>query len=145
MPSSLPSTTCELVHNCTLASGNRGIPVNVSGVYFYNAVRSYLNGTLIFGSKITCWDVSEVTNMTEAFDGLSTFNKPLCWDVSSVTTMHHMFYNASAFNQDLSAWDVSSVTDMHQMFNVASAFDQDLSAWDVSSVTNMKYMFKYAY
>eukprot|EP00978_Attheya_sp_CCMP212_P047774 scaffold428964_cov318-Attheya_sp.AAC.1 len=56
MPSSLPSTTCELVHDCTVSSGNRGIPVNVSGVDFKNAIRSHLNGTLIYGNTITCWD-----------------------------------------------------------------------------------------
>eukprot|EP00978_Attheya_sp_CCMP212_P029137 scaffold102517_cov89-Attheya_sp.AAC.2 len=113
MPSSLPSSTCELAHNCTVCSGNQGIPVNVSGVDFKNAIRSHLNGgTLIYGSKITCWDVSEVTNMDGAFDGLSTFDDPLCWDVSSITTMNQMFYDASAFNQDLSAWDVSNVTAM---------------------------------
>eukprot|EP00978_Attheya_sp_CCMP212_P001140 scaffold2367_cov59-Attheya_sp.AAC.2 len=144
MPSSLPSSTCELVHNCTVSSGNRGIPANVSGVDFKNAIRSHLNGTLIYGSKITCWDVSEVTNMDEAFTELSTFDDPLCWDVSSVTTMVRMFSSSTtltAFNQDLSTWDVSSVTDMSRMFTRAHAFNQDLSAWDVSSVTTMRSMF----
>eukprot|EP00978_Attheya_sp_CCMP212_P024763 scaffold78413_cov94-Attheya_sp.AAC.1 len=98
IPSSLPSSTCELVHNCTVSSGNQGIPVNVSGFDFKNAIRSHLNGTLIYGSNITCWDVSEVTNMYEAFNGLNVFDDPLCWDVSSVTTMISMFKSASAFN-----------------------------------------------
>eukprot|EP00978_Attheya_sp_CCMP212_P045367 scaffold343550_cov48-Attheya_sp.AAC.1 len=143
MPSSLPSPICEFLYSCTVSSGNRGIPVNVSGVDFKNAIRSHLNGTLIYGygSKITCWDVSEVTNMDEAFNGLNTFHDPLCWDVSSVTTMHQMFYRASIFNQDLSAWDVSRVTNMLQMFLYASAFNQDLSEWDVSNVTIMHSMF----
>eukprot|EP00978_Attheya_sp_CCMP212_P030343 scaffold111162_cov66-Attheya_sp.AAC.1 len=115
-----------------MASGNQGIPVNVSGVDFNNAIRSYFNGTLIYDSSITCWDVSEVTNMDEAFIGLETFDDALCWDVSSVTTMKDMFQFVSAFNQDLRVWNVSSVTTMQRMFNSAAAFNQDISAWDVS-------------
>jgi surface protein len=144
MPSSLPSTTCEFMHNCTVSSGNLGIPVNVSGIYFEDAITSYVNdGTSIYGSKITCWDVSEVTNMDKAFQGSIFFDDPLCWDVSSVTTMIHMFYAANAFNQDISAWDVSNVTSMEFMFSNADAFNQDINMWDVSNVTNMTAMFIY--
>jgi hypothetical protein len=69
------STTCELLHNCTVSSGNRGIPV---GNYeFVCARNSYLRSGItdansIYGNKITCWDVSEVTDMTGAFS-----SKPL--------------------------------------------------------------------
>ena len=91
------------------------------------------------------WDVSNVTDMSQAFDGRITFNGNLSeWDVSSVTNMVAMFYNASAFNQPLDDWDVSSVTDMYGMFWEALAFNQPIGNWDVSSVTEMSYMFWYS-
>ena len=92
------------------------------------------------------WDVSNVTDMSDAFKDKTSFNGDLgtWWDVSSVTNMENMFNNASAFNKDISSWNVSSVTDMESMFNGASSFNQDISNWVVSSVTNMKQMFKNA-
>ena len=88
------------------------------------------------------WDVSAVTNMSNAFISKTTFNEDISgWDISSVTNMANMFQNASAFNQDISNWDVSSVTTMTNMFQNASAFNQDISGWDVSNVTNMSYAF----
>jgi len=76
------------------------------------------------------WDVSNVTDMSQAFDGRITFNGNLSeWDVSSVTNMVAMFYNASAFNQPLDDWDVSSVTDMYGMFWEALAFNQPIGNW----------------
>ncbi len=81
------------------------------------------------------WDVSNVTDMSQAFDGRITFNGNLSeWDVSSVTNMGAMFYNASAFNQPLDDWDVSSVTDMYGMFWEALAFNQDISNWCVTYI-----------
>eukprot|EP00978_Attheya_sp_CCMP212_P018783 scaffold51871_cov72-Attheya_sp.AAC.1 len=53
------SIETELTANCTVSSGNQGIPVNVSGVDFKNAIRSHLNGNLFYDSNITCWDVSK--------------------------------------------------------------------------------------
>eukprot|EP00978_Attheya_sp_CCMP212_P003104 scaffold6371_cov43-Attheya_sp.AAC.1 len=172
MPCSLPSTTCESLHDCTMSSGNRGIPVNVSGVDFKNSIGSYLTGTLICGNKITCWDVSEVTNMDDAFNGFNGFNEPLCWDVASVTTIQRMFQSAYAFSQDLMQWMGCFQHQRHAaygpecicirprpqwmgcfqrhnhaadaMFQSAQTFNGDLSAWDVSNVTNMQAMFQSA-
>eukprot|EP00978_Attheya_sp_CCMP212_P009203 scaffold21716_cov47-Attheya_sp.AAC.2 len=161
---------CQLHHNCTVSSGNRGVPVDVNGIDFHSAIISHLHSdNFTYGSKISCWDVSKVTDMSYAFKPLTTFNEPLCWNVSSVTSMEGMFYQAIvfnqdvsswdvsnviymgnmffsdyAFNQDLSSWDVSSVIDMGSLFNNAWAFNQDLSSWDVSNVTDMNKMFKYA-
>ena len=80
------------------------------------------------------WDVSNVTDMSDAFKDKTSFNGDLgtWWDVSSVTNMESMFNNASAFNKDISSWNVSSVTDMESMFNGASSFNQDI-VWVVSS------------
>eukprot|EP00978_Attheya_sp_CCMP212_P049237 scaffold634913_cov421-Attheya_sp.AAC.1 len=133
---------CKRRHNCTVSSGNQGVRVNVNRVDFTNAIGSYLNsGNITYGTKISCWDVSEVTDMSWAFSGLDDFNEHLCWNVSSVTNMYSMFDDANAFNQDVSSWDVSSVTNMEYMFSSATAFNQDLSSWNVLSVTAMDNMF----
>ena len=92
------------------------------------------------------WDVSQVTDMGNAFSGRVDFNADIStWDVSNVTTMNNMFVLADAFNQPIGAWDVSSVTDMGVMFIHAVSFNQDIGSWDVSSVTNMGAMFYEAY
>ena len=58
--------------------------------------------------KIQDWDVSQVTDMSEAFKGKSSFNGDISsWDVSNVTNMKSMFENATAFNQDINSWVVS--------------------------------------
>ena len=42
------------------------------------------------------------------------------WNVSSVTNMSNMFNGATSFDQDISGWDVSAVTDITRMFNGVS-------------------------
>jgi surface protein len=106
---------------------------------------------------ISEWNTSEVTDMSELFqgkefndcsaqwmfNGASALNQDIgAWDVSKVTNMQGMFHGASAFNQAIGAWDVSKVTNMQGMFKGASAFNQDIGAWDVSKVTGMQGMFK---
>ena len=63
------------------------------------------------------------------------------WDVSQVTNMSDAFKDIITFNVDISSWDVSNVTNMFSMFRYASAFNQPIGDWDVSSVANMRLMF----
>ena len=91
------------------------------------------------------WDVSNVTDMSNAFEEKTTFNADIsAWNVSSVTAMERMFYSADNFNADISAWNVSSVTTMERMFYDAGNFNRDIGSWDVSNVTNMTRMFMFA-
>ena len=88
------------------------------------------------------WDVSQVTNMSNAFSGRVDFNADIsAWDVSNVTDMTWMFIDAQLFNQPIGGWDVSSVNSMRDMFFIASSFNQPIGDWDVSNVTDMSYMF----
>ena len=89
---------------------------------------------------ITFWDVSNVVNMKNLF-AETNFNQNISsWSVSKVTNMSGMFGEASKFNQDLSVWDVSHVIDMSEMFIFTEAFNQDISAWNVSNVRSMEHM-----
>ena len=93
-------------------------------------------------TPISEWDVSDVTDMTDLFRDIKSFNADISkWDVSSVIKMHSMFTGATSFNADISKWNVSSVTSMQSMFTGASSFNADVSKWDVSSMTNMYQMF----
>jgi len=95
-----------------------------------------------FNSDISCWNVSNVKNMTGMFFEATKFNQTLSnWDVSNVLDMSGMFGFASSFNHDISTWDVSSVLTMRQMFSNATKFNQKISTWDVSKVTDMNEMF----
>ena len=88
------------------------------------------------------WDVSGVTDMSEAFKNKGTFNANLSsWDVSSVENMEDMFYNAQAFNRNIGNWNVAKVENMNRMFYEAKAFNQNIEDWNVMSVENMQSMF----
>jgi len=95
------------------------------------------------------WDVSQVTDMSNAFENSYDFNADIsAWDVSSVTNMNAMFNGSGGitsgvvmtFNQDIGNWDVSSVTNMSAMFAITS-FNQPIGDWNVSSVSDMSFMF----
>ena len=96
--------------------------------------------------QIGQWDVHEVTNMSELFDGRSSFNEPLNdWNVSNVTNMNRMFNGCHHFNQELNNWIVSRVTNMGRMFVFCLNFNKPLNNWDVSRVTDMSSMFMGCY
>lgn len=87
------------------------------------------------------WDVSEVTDMSELFQDMTTFSEDLSrWSVSQVLTMKNMFHGAASFCCDLRRWDVGKVQCMDGMFWGAISFTSDLSSWNVSNVRSMKRM-----
>merc|ERR1712086_907605 len=101
---------------------------------------------LVQYGHISCWKVSQVTDMCDLFRNQSEFNDSLYyWDVRNVVNMssmfHGMFNSASSFNQSLSAWNVKKVRKMVYMFMNASAFNQDLESWQVSADTDTNSMF----
>jgi surface protein len=106
-------------------------------------MKNAFSGRVDFNADISEWDVSNVTDMTWMFIDAQLFNQPIGgWDVSSVNSMRDMFFIASSFNQPIGDWNVSNVTDMSYMFYEAQFFNQPIGDWDVSSVTNMEGMFE---
>ena len=51
------------------------------------------------------------------------------WDVSRVTDMSEAFKDRTNFNGDISRWDVSNSKNMESMFAYASSFNGDISKW----------------
>ena len=94
------------------------------------------------GDDVSTCDVSNLTNLSEAFINQSNFNQDIgSWDVSNATNMNSMFNGATSFNQDIGNWNISSVSSMNAMFYRATTFNQDIGSWNTSSVTNMSSMF----
>ncbi|KAL3942160.1 MAG: hypothetical protein SGARI_000358 [Bacillariaceae sp.] len=161
------SIQCRMKAGCQ-ALNSKAVTLNAKG--FKLAILEYLKDPLSspYGADINCWDVSHMTDMSNAFayseidspasderpyeptpeeellgDPLfESFNEQLgCWDVSHVTSMRQMFRGASAFNQDISSWNVSSVVNMEQLFDGAASFNTPVGPWDVSSVSDTSRMF----
>lgn len=123
------------------------IPKNELGFYIVDNdnIRCVIHD-LILGVTVHNIDTSNVTDMSNLFEGNENFNENINhWDVSNVINMRYMFSGAIRFNQPLDKWDVARVIDMDGMFNCAHSFNQPLKSWDVSNVVLMGYMFSEAH
>jgi len=124
-------------------------PPPITDSNFLDVVDGWLNtGASVYGN-IAYWDVTLVTDMSDAFSSdrnpnAATFNDDIIgWNTENVTNMSSMFKGAAAFDQDLGwAWVTSSVTDMSSMFEGAILFDQNLTSWNTTNVTTMSSMFE---
>ena len=87
-------------------------------------------------------DTSKITDMYELFPCVAHNFNVSSWDVSNVIDMFNMFDGCDGFNCDLSSWDVSKVKDMSFMFNQCKAFEgKGLEQWNVSNVEDFREMF----
>ena len=66
------------------------------------------------------------------------------WDTSQITNMSNLFNGQTDFNDDIGNWNTNLVTDMSEMFNGATSFNQNIGSWNTYNVTNMYRMFNYA-
>jgi len=89
-------------------------------------------------TQLGTWDTSNVTDMSGMFSGASNFTQNIgAWNTSNVTTMSGMFFGAQRFNHDIGRWDTGKVTDMASMFFGATAFNQNLGTWNIGRTTTM--------
>ena len=136
-----PTTRDELVEEINIRIHRSQFNLNdidTSRITNMNSLFSGFNQNV----DISCWDVSNVRDMTYMFYNCTNFNCDLSrWDVSNVTNMTSMFHNCYNFNSDLSKWNTGNVTCMISMFHKCAKFNSDLSEWDVSNVEDISLMF----
>ncbi|CAB5503515.1 BspA family leucine-rich repeat surface protein, partial [Bathymodiolus thermophilus thioautotrophic gill symbiont] len=92
-------------------------------------------------TDITMWDVSHVTDASDAFYDDNLRQDIGGWDVSNVVNMSRMFKFSHFANENFSSWDVSKVVNMFEMFYSAHDVNQNFGSWDISSLTNADHMF----
>ena len=116
----------------------------------------FANSTSTNFGNIDNWDTSNITNMSNMFNGAINFNQSINnWNTVKVTNMSNMFYGATTYDKSLNftedilssgmyiynRWNVSNVTNMSNMFNGAINFNANIRNWNTSKVTNMSNMF----
>ncbi len=130
----------QMFENCATLIGN--VSMNDWDVANVSDMSNMFNGALNFNQNISSWNVSKVTGMTGMFARTNAFNQDIgSWDVGSAIFMGSMFNRAKSFNQDIGSWNISNVTNLNFMFSRGEAFNQDIGSWNVSSVTTMAGMF----
>jgi len=103
------------------------------------------NGAVNFNQNLTAWNTVTAVTFEGMFLNCAKYNQPMgTWKTSRVLTLRNMFNGAAAFNQDISTWDVIRVSDFSQVFMGATAFNGNLSKWDTRSGTTFVSMFENA-
>jgi len=104
---------------------------NIANI-FYNAT--------YFNQRVDTWDVSKVTDMTNAFQGFqSTSDYRII--LSNVFNNGQLTGSGSSIDTSLNSWNTSNVTSMSYMFSLNSGFNQYISGWKTSNATNIAGMF----
>ena len=98
----------------------------------------FKNAASYNGAEVAAWNVAQVSNFDDVFNGASVFNQNLQnWNVSAAVTLSSTFQNALQFNQPIGAWRMPQLRDLNSTFRGASLFNQELNNWDTSKVTVM--------
>jgi surface protein len=95
------------------------------------------------------WDVSEITDMSNLFEGMITTeekNERIAgisnWNVSKVTDISNIFSDCSSFNQPLDGWEFDELTTMNGAFSGCSSFNQPLENWNVYFIESFIWVFE---
>ncbi len=119
--------------------GKGGIIANESMISYF----SYFK--YVTSIDLSALDTSEVTNMSEMFEGCSNLTSldVSNFEISKVTDMSSMFMSCSGLTSlDVSNFDTSNVINMYGMFAFCDSLTSlDVSNFDTSKVTNMVTMF----
>ena len=116
---------------------------------FNNGGQSLLTN-YVTGSAYTAWDVSNVTNMGNMFQGNTSniFNQDISnWNISKVISISYMFYVGysytwiNAFNQDIST---KTITAANSPYKDGSGNGIAYTAWDTQNVQYMNSTFEQA-
>ena len=80
-------------------------PVFATNMYLSGMFQGCTKLTGVF-SSISNWDTSKVRLMPYLFKGATSFNQPLYWNVANVNNFIDAFNGASLFNQNLGNWTI---------------------------------------
>ena len=95
-----------------------------------------------FNQDLSGWDVSRITNATDAFRDCVAFNGDVgTWRLDKLGIAQRMFMGCKVFNQPLNNWRFPELRVAIEMFSGCSAFNQDLNSWNVSSIRDFEGMF----
>ena len=90
-------------------NGNKGTKILLP--YTNIQLKQAITDAIAAGTPVNSLITTGVTDMSELFQDMSTFDEPLnSWDTSSVVNMDRIFKGATAFNQNIVLWDASKVT-----------------------------------
>ena len=108
---------------------------SVNGVF-----GSIFNNCSLFDSDIGGWDMSNVTDLSFAFQGCLLFNNGGSdsikdWDTSSVATFTRAFQGCVEFNQPVPTLVTLAATNINETFQGCAKFNQDIGGWVMSNVT----------
>lgn len=125
---------------------NRSVNYNVENWDVSNVINftNAFNGSLGFNQDLSSWDMSNAVYLTGMFSN-SSFNRDISnWRFQSVVNLSYMFTSNSEFNQNISGWNTSTVQQFISMFHNARKFNQPLNNWDMSSAISLSNMFNSA-
>ena len=131
-------------NGCTSLTSVPALPPLVT-----NTSYMFTGANIFTGTDVESWDVTNVTDMSNMFNGAEAFNANLGnWTdngtTENVKNMSNMFNGAISFIGDgISRWNVSGVSDMSYMFMNTTIFNaSNLGNWTVTNVKSMNSMFR---
>ena len=104
---------------------------------FYSVIISAQKTPITQANFQTAINNCLTTNPADGLCSDSEYGAMKDWDVSQVTDMSEAFKDKTSFNGDISSWDVSSVSNMWEMFNTAEALNHDLFSWCFKNTTSL--------
>ena len=107
----------EFVH--PVACPPQWLPVIVANTHWPPTDRRRLSNHK-FTSKAELQTAAQEYN-ADVTSATSTYGPIANWDVSGISDMSELFKDLTSFNADISSWDTSRVTDMRTMFQARSA------------------------
>lgn len=134
----IPDNRKELINCIVECFKNKNFDLNcidtsriqdMSALFYYivnNEV--YADDILWYELKLNGWDVSNVKDFNNMFNGCGQFDSDVKnWNIKNAKNTYYMFARCSSFNQDITNWDFSHIEKCEGMFFECSSLKQNFS------------------